>query len=455
MREGSTSTRAEHPPTRYPSPVDQPATPAPPADDPAPDTSCVRTVVLFLTGQTISLFGSSLVQYAVMWYLTLQTKSGTVMMAYALFAFLPQGILSLVGGTLADRVSRKALIIVSDAAIALTTLALALVMTAGYTDLWLIYAAVFVRSVGAGFQQPAVGALLPQITPTAQLMRVNSINTTIQSALALVAPAAAGALYALGGVIPTFYVDVVTAIIGIGILARLPVPRAAARADNAERPTFLADLAGGVRYASRNPLVRWVLTVYAIVFMLTVAPSFLTPLMVARTFGDEVWKLTALEVVFSLGMTLGAAAVAVVAVKRSRPHMVLGACLVFGVLAIALGLSTNLWVFLALMFATGLAVPFFSTPSVTMLQEEVDEEHMGRVFSFVSIVFALAMPIGMIAFGPLADRWGVEFLLIASGVVTLVVVVVAAVIPDGRAVLAHGRASRGSTPGEDTSSAGE
>ena len=151
----------------------------------------MRTVVLFLTGQTISLFGSSLVQYAVMWYLTLQTKSGTVMMAYALFAFLPQGILSLVGGTLADRVSRKALIIVSDGAIALTTLALALVMTMGHTDLWLIYAAVCVRSIGAGFQQPAVGALLPQITPTAHLMRVNSVNTTIQSALALVAPAAA------------------------------------------------------------------------------------------------------------------------------------------------------------------------------------------------------------------------------------------------------------------------
>lgn len=398
----------------------------------------MRTVVLFLTGQTISLFGSSLVQYAVMWYLTLQTKSGTVMMAYALFAFLPQGILSLVGGTLADRVSRKALIIVSDGAIALTTLALALVMTMGHTDLWLIYAAVCVRSIGAGFQQPAVGALLPQITPTAHLMRVNSVNTTIQSAMALVAPAAAGALYAVGGVIPTFYVDVVTAAIGIVILLALPVPRPA-KTPELGRTSFVTDLAGGVRYASRNPLVRWVLTVYAIVFMLTVAPSFLTPLMVARTFGEEVWKLTALEVVFALGMTLGGAAVALFAVRRSRPHMILAACVVFGLLAIGLGLSTNLWVFFALMFATGLAVPFFSTPSVTMLQEEVDEEHMGRVFSFVSIVFALAMPIGMIGFGLLADRWGVEVLLIASGVVTLVVVLVAALIPDGRAVLARPR----------------
>lgn len=407
------------------------------------------TVVLFLTGQTISLFGSSLVQYAVMWYLTLQTKSGTVMMAYALFAFLPQGILSLVGGTLADRVSRRALIVVSDGSIALTTLVLALVMTAGYTDLWLIYAAVCVRSIGAGFQQPAVGALLPQITPTEHLMRVNSANTTIQSAMALVAPAAAGALYAVGGVIPTFYVDVVTAVIGIGILLALTIPPRAAGGD-APREPFLVDLAGGIRYASRNPLVRWVLTVYAIVFMLTVAPSFLTPLMVARNFGEEVWKLTALEVIFSLGMTLGAAAVAVFAVERSRPHMILAACLLFGVLAIGLGLSTNLWVFLALMFATGLAVPFFSTPSVTMLQEEVDEDHMGRVFSFVSLVFAVAMPIGMIAFGPLADRWGVELLLIASGVVTLVVVLVAAVIPDGRAVLARGRADRGGPRAESS-----
>ncbi|MGO3795729.1 MAG: MFS transporter [Pauljensenia sp.] len=416
---------------------DAPTDPSAPSEG---DPVWKRRIALFLTGQTVSLFGSSLVQYAVMWYLTLETKSGTVMMAYALFAFLPQALVSLFGGTLADRVNRKVLIISADATIAVTTLGLALAMSAGYRDLWLIYAAVAVRSVGAGFQTPAVAAVIPQLTPQAHLMRVNGINTTIQSAMALLAPAAAGAVFAAGGIIPTFFVDVVTAVIGIAVLAFIAVPTV--RSATAEASSYLTDLVQGVRYTFGNRVVRWLMTVYGIIFVLTVAPSFLTPLMVTRTFGDEVWMLTALEIAFSVGMTLAGAAVSIWFTRRSRQHMILVACVCFGLLSIALGLSTNLWVFYAFMFLTGVAVPFFSTPSMTLLQEKVEPEYMGRVFSFVSIVFAVGMPLGMLVFGPLADRVSVESLLVAAGIITLVVVGVAFSIPDGRRALADGRAYR-------------
>lgn len=446
----------ENPPSENPT---QSGTPLPPEDGSAPqevaepsaagvpaaspseaDPAWKRRIALFLTGQTISLFGSSLVQYAVMWYLTLETKSGTVMMAYAVFAFLPQALVSLFGGTLADRVNRKVLIISADATIAVTTLALALAMSAGHRDLWLIYAAVAVRSVGAGFQTPAVAAVIPQLTPQAHLMRVNGINTTIQSAMALLAPAAAGAVFAAGGIVPTFFVDVGTAAIGIAILAFIPVPTLRRAAE--EVSSYLTDLVEGVRYTFGNSVVRWLMTVYGIIFVLTVAPSFLTPLMITRSFGDEVWMLTALEIAFSVGMTLAGAAVSIWFTRRSREHMIMVACVCFGLLSIALGLSTNLWVFYAFMFLTGIAVPFFSTPSMTLLQEKVDPEYMGRVFSFVSIVFAVGMPLGMLVFGPLADRVSVESLLVAAGVITLVVVAVAFSIPDGRRALADGRAYR-------------
>lgn len=426
-------------------PVGAPAAvlvPAPAEDDP----TWKRRVALFLTGQTISLFGSSIVQYAVMWYLTLQTKSGTVLMAYALFAFLPQALVSLFGGTLADRINRKVLIITADATIAVTTLGLALAMSAGHTNLWLIYAAVAVRSVGAGFQTPAVAAVIPQLTPQAQLMRVNGINTTIQSAMALLAPAAAGAVFAVGGIVPTFFVDVATAALGILVLAFIPVPTVRSGAEAAT--SYLSDLVEGVRYTFANRVVRWLMTVYAIIFVLTVAPSFLTPLMITRSFGDDVWMLTALEIAFSVGMTAAGVAVSVWFTRRSREHMILVACICFGLLSIALGLSTNLWVFYAFMFLTGVAVPFFSTPSMTLLQEKVAPEYMGRVFSFVSIVFAVAMPVGMLVFGPLADRVSVQALLVCAGIITLGVVAVSFAIPDGRRALADGRAYRQMKRGE-------
>ena len=71
------------------------------------------------------------------------------------------------------------------------------------------------------------------------------------------------------------------------------------------------------------------------------------------------------------------------------------------------------------MFLLGLSVPAFSTPSFTVLQETVEPEMQGRVFGFVGIVMALSMPFGMAVFGPLADTFSVESLLIWAGVALL------------------------------------
>jgi DHA3 family macrolide efflux protein-like MFS transporter len=398
-----------------------------------------RDVSIFLTGQTVTLFGSMLVQYAIMWHLTLETKSGVVMMLAALFGFLPQAVVSIFGGVWADRLNRKWLIICADAAIAITTLGLALLMMTGVYDLSLIYLTLAIRSVGAGIQMPAVSALIPQITPTDKLMRVNGINSSIQSALMLLAPAAAGALYATADLVSIFFVDVVTAAIGITLVATLAVETI--RRSGEAHPKYFEDLVEGVRYVAHHGFVRWLLLLFGIIFVLIVAPSYLTPLMIARTFGEEVWKLTVNELAFSVGMLLGGIAIAIWAGNRSRVAMIVGSSVLFGVLNIGLGLSTNLWVFFFFMFLVGLGVPFFSTPAMTLLQEKVEPERQGRVFGFVGIVMAVAMPLGMVIFGPLADQFSVESLLVISGFATFAVVAVAVLVPSGRRAMAAVRAA--------------
>jgi len=403
-----------------------------------------RDVTVFLTGQTISLFGSMLVQYAVMWHITLETKSGVALALAAVFGFLPQAIVSIFGGVWADRLNRKALIIAADATIAVTTLALAILMLNGMTDLWLIFIALAIRSTGAGIQMPAVSALIPQITPTDKLMRVNSINGSIQSAMALLAPAAAGAIYALASLTSIFFIDVVTAAIGIALVATIAVPTL--RDLTAEKTGYFDDLVEGVKYIAHHAFVRWLLVLYGVVFLLIVAPSYLTPLMVARSFGDEVWKLTVLEISFSIGMVLGGVVLAVWGGTKNRVVMIVGSSIFFGLLSIALGLSTNLWVFFGFMFLIGLLVPFFSTPSMTLLQETVEPERQGRVFGFVGIVMAVAMPIGMVVFGPLADQFAVEVLLIVSGILMFLVIAVAILVPAGRRSIRAASAATGITP---------
>ena len=197
--------------------------------------------------------------------------------------------MSLFGGVWADRHNRKWLIIGADAAIAASTLFLAIVMLAGFTEPWLIFVVLAVRSAGAGVQMPAVSALIPQIAPPTQHIRVNGFLGSIQSAMALIAPAAAGLIYAANtagdasplAIVPILFVDVVTAVIGIGLLSTIPV--ATIRSGASAATGVIADLVEGIRYIGDHAFVRWVLVLFGIIFVLTVAPANLMPLMLVRS----------------------------------------------------------------------------------------------------------------------------------------------------------------------------
>jgi MFS transporter, DHA3 family, macrolide efflux protein len=118
----------------------------------------------------VTTFGSMLVQYAILWHLTLTTKSGTILALAAVFGFLPQAIVSIFAGVWADRVNRKIMIIISDSVITLATLALSTVYVFWvFDDLWLVFLVMAVRSAGTGVQMPAISALVPQIVPKDKL----------------------------------------------------------------------------------------------------------------------------------------------------------------------------------------------------------------------------------------------------------------------------------------------
>ena len=401
-----------------------------------------KKVAVFLVGQTITTFGSLLVQYALLWHLTLTTKSGVVLALAAVFGFLPQAIVSIFAGVWADRVNRKVMIIVSDSTIALATLVLAFFMLSGVDDLLLVFLVMAVRSVGAGIQMPAISALIPQIVPSDKLMRVNGINSSVQSSLLIIGPVAAAGIYSTVSLAAILFVDVVTAVIGLSLLATIAVPTLSRAASN-DKPSYFTDLKEGLSYIFSHDLVRWVMVIYSIVFLLVVAPSNLSPLMLVRTFGSDVWLLTILELSFGIGMVAGGALMAIFASKMDRLGMMVGTSILFGVLAVVMGFTTNLILFYSLFFLIGLAVPAFSTSSMTLLQETVEPERQGRVFGFVGIVMAVAMPVGMAVLGPLADIVSVEILLIATGAITVLIAVVAVLLPAGKRAIAAAHASTG------------
>ncbi|MCO6680238.1 MFS transporter [Cutibacterium avidum] len=406
----------------------------------APPDRWARNTVLFVTGQTVSLFGSMIVQFAVMWHITLETRSGMALGLFMLAAFGPQGVMSIFGGVLADRLDRKKLIIAADSLIAATTLILAILMSIGLTDLWLILTAVAIRSVGAGVQTPTVQALIPQIVPQEHLMRINGIFQTINSAMALLAPAAGAAIYASADIIAAFYLDVLTAVLGIGLLLFVGVPTVQANGD--KRESYRRELVEGMHYISSNPLIRWLLLVLALFFLLSQAPAMVvSPLLIAESFGTEPWMLAVMQMLLSIGTMLGGILVATLFAKSSRIGLLLGSAYAVAAFTVALGLSPNLWLYYLFTFLFGLAVPAFSAPFMTLIQQTVDPGMLGRVFSYVSIAMTLSTPAGVIIFGPLADVVRLQGLLISSGTALIVVLTLATALPSGRAVIRAARSN--------------
>ena len=185
-------------------------------------------ILLFLTSQCITLFGSTLVQMALVWYAAMQTSSGTWVAAFTVCSYLPQFLISFAGGVWADRYHRKPLIIGADMLIALATLVMILAIPHISSEPALLgglLAMSVIRSFGSGIQTPAVQAVIPQLVPEDQLMRYNGINAAMQSLVNFAAPAAAGAVFAVSTLSAALMIDIITAIIGTALLSCLVLPK--------------------------------------------------------------------------------------------------------------------------------------------------------------------------------------------------------------------------------------
>ncbi len=371
------------------------------------------TIAKFLTAQMISLLGSSLVQYAIIWNITLSTSSGRMLTISTLCGFLPQILISLIAGAWIDRYDRKKLIMVADAAIAVSTLFLAVAFLAGYRFNWALFTVLAIRSAGTGIQSPAVNAIIPQIVPQEKLLKINGINSTLSSLMMFLSPAVSGAILTIASLEVTLFIDVITAIIGISITAAIYI-RPYEQTEKSEGSS-LKEIRKGFSYLKENRFIKRLL-VYQLLILFLISPSaFLTPLMVSRTFGLEVWRLTASEMTYSLGMVLGGLLIASWGGFRRKINTTMLAGAVYGVLMIGLGNAPGFLCYLMCNTLIGITAPCYNGPITVIIQEKVEPHMQGRVFSFMQIATSCALPLGMVFFGPLADLISVQLLLSAAG----------------------------------------
>lgn len=376
-----------------------------------------KKTIVFLISQGITLFGSSVVQFAIVWDVTLKTSSGAWVSALTICSFLPQFLISFFSGVWADRYSRKLLIILSDTVIAATTLALALLMPIidnSITLYTILLITSVIRSLGAGVQTPAVNSMIPQLVPEEHLMRLNGINATLQSVVQFAAPAAAGAILTFSILRSTLFIDIATAIIGVALLACIAIPKQGAK-EKSEAPSVFFEMKQGVKYTFANRFIGKLLLSYGLFIFLAVPAGFLAALFVSRTYGDSYFYLTATELVGFAGMTAGGILISTWGGFPNRVKTLLVGIVAFGALAIGMGAIRNFAIYLVLMAVYGIALTMVQTAVTTLIQEKSEENMQGRVFGFLSAMYSGCLPLGMAVFGPLADVVSMRILMIATG----------------------------------------
>lgn len=373
-----------------------------------------RYITRFLVAQTISLLGSSIVQYAIIWYITLTTSSGKMITLSTLCGFLPQILISFFAGVWIDRYSRKRIVIITDCLIASATLVLVFSFLIGHKNIWLLLAVLAIRSAGTGVQTPAVNAIIPQIVPKRYLMKINGINSTLSAIIMFVSPAISGAVLSIATLEETLFIDILTALIGTSITATVPIE--SLKIERRIVESHFIKVKEGIFYLKKHDFIRNILSFQLLVLFLISPSAFLTPLMVSRTFGTEVWRLTMSEMTYSFGMIVGGAIIASWGGFKKKLNTTLVAGGFYGIMMIGLGVAPVFIAYLICNMLIGIASPCYNTPITATIQENVAAEMQGRIFSFMQIATSCALPLGMMFFGPLADIINIQNLLIISGI---------------------------------------
>ncbi len=380
-----------------------------------------RRIVFFLISQAITLFGSTLVQMAIIWYVTIGTSSGVWVAAFTVCSYLPQFFISFLGGVWADRLNSKGLIVGADLAIATATLLLIVVMPYLSGDTMVLNSLLVIsafRSLATGIQTPAVHALIPRLVPREHLMCYNGFNTTLQSMVQFAAPAVAGVVLSISTLRFTMFLDVVTAVIGVGIVVCLVLPK---HQKVNEKVSVFEQMHIGFKYVYAHKMLVRLLVVYAGFIFLTVPGGFLAGLLVRRSYGDTYWHLTAVELIGFAGMVIGGVLMSVWGGFSSKTKTLYYSLFAFGVCAIGMGGINNFNLYLLFMLFYGMAMTSAQTSMTTLFHEHTKVSMQGRVFGLLSSMYSGFLPLGMMLFGPLADMLPLQWIIIGSGVFLMLI----------------------------------
>jgi DHA3 family macrolide efflux protein-like MFS transporter len=386
----------------------------------------------------ISTLSSAIVGYAVVFWLSIETKSAGVLALATIAALLPQMLIGPFTGVFVDRWDRRATMIAADLFIAVCTFLMALMFLSGNVKISLVYLLLVMRSLGSAFHVPAMQASIPLLAPEKELLRISGINQVIQSVSVIAGPALAALLITVLNMVWVLMIDVAGALIAVGTLMLVRIPNPPRKAD-APSPHILRELKEGFAeiYNHRGLLWLFIIIVLAHFFIMPVAALF--PLMTISHFNGGTFQMSIVEVCWGLGMLAGGALLGIKKLKIPEIIIINSTFLVTGLTFLLSGIlpESGFSIFAGLTLVGGISMALYSASFMVVIQTNVDMAMMGRVFSLYGSLTLLPSIFGLLQTGYVADAIGVPNAFIISGSAIILIAAWAFFIPALRSMAAR------------------
>lgn len=383
-----------------------------------------RKFFIIWTGQALSLLGSSLVQFAIIWWLTNETGSATVLSIATLFGLLPQILIGPFVGPLVDRLDRRRIMISADIAIAASTAILMLLFVYDRVEVWHIYLIMSARSLGQAFHSPAMASSTSLLVPKEHHTRISGLNQALHGLMNILAPPIGALLVFTVPMQAVLAIDLATAIIAVLPLLFLSIPSPAhAEESNAASAwsTYIADLKGGLGYVFSWPGLSALIFLAMMINFLLAPAGALMPLIITKVFEKGAYELALIEAVMGIGVILGGLTLSAWGgFKRKIYTVMLGvAGIGLGILMVGLAPKDFFALTILASFITGIMQVFANGSLSAILMSTVKPAMQGRVFSLLGAGATAMMPLSLMLAGPLSDWLGMRTWFIAGGCICI------------------------------------
>ncbi|MFX0210592.1 MAG: MFS transporter [Candidatus Hodarchaeota archaeon] len=396
-----------------------------------PDLASLRSYWFFLSGQLASLLGSSVVQFAIVWWITLTAKDdpaladnvGLILGIASFLGFAPMVVTFIFAGVFVDRWNRKVLIGAVDGLQALVSALLVYLFLIGEATILYIFIVLFVRSVAQGFHRPALDAIIPLLIPREKLTKVNSVEYLANGLIFIVGPIVGAIVVEVVGLDNMgliISIDVFTFVMAIIPLVLITIPDITlSKRTSTEKTSFKHDFMEGIGFLKTNSGLLSLLVTFTICnFVLT--PIFvLSPLIVYDYLkGGNAYILALSLAFFQFGATVSSL---ILTQKTLFTDNVKGVVysqtiVYFCLFLLALSVITgNIYLFLFVALLRGICLPIMNVHSQNIWQTVVPPELQGRVMSMRKIIAWGLNPVSMLLSGYLADAIGPTAIFLIGG----------------------------------------